>query len=257
MAIRRRVLTGLGVAALALLAMAPQTREALGQLIGRAVQTAAFSQSAQAEVQLESMNVYALQLGAYDSGERAKSEMNRLQGEGILSVLWQREQMRLICDVQRSKPALAADVAQGLDAWVISDTLDAVTLRVTTDTAGVGDVRRLLMTPDTVFAALCDGTEPLSAIVESVSPLARSAADAYPDNALYTQLAQSLVNWCTLMESVRGVHGDEAAAAYARATMCTLCYELRQALRAVAQSEASMASAQRTPSTAAEVMPPA
>ena len=80
---------------------------------------------------------------------------------------------------------------------------------------------------------------------------------AHPESALYTQLAQSLVNWCTLMEQTRQETDEAAARRYAAVTICTLCRELRIVIANQPASAQSTASAQRMPSTAAEVMPPA
>lgn len=259
--IRRRVLMILGITVLGVLAMAQDLRTCLADLILRgtkAIQTAAVGRDVQTEITLEEMNVYALQLGAYDNGEHAQSEMSRLQNENVLCVVWQREQMRLVCDAAKTKNALSAGTAKGQDAWVIADSCPEVVLRVSTDAAGMEDVRMLLTLPDVLFSALCAGEESVSGITARTKPVAQSARIAYPDNTLYTQLAQSLINWCTLMDNAVQTFGEATAMPYARVTMCTLCYELRQALIAdAAQSAASTASAQRTPSTAADVMPPA
>ncbi|MBR2941938.1 MAG: hypothetical protein IKB82_00940 [Clostridia bacterium] len=257
--IRRRVLFGLGIAALGLMAMTADVRSYLADAVLRsmgAVQTAAWDQHA--EVTLEEKDVYALQLGAFDNGQRAQDELNRLQGERVPCVLWQRAQMRLVCDAAWSKAVLSAAAAGDRDVWVIADTWPQVVLRITADAAGIEQVCTLLHLPDALFDSLCAHQESISAIAARAKQAAQPALTAYPDNALYTQLAQSLVNWCALMENAVQAFGEEAARPYARVTMCTLCYELRQALISyAAQSAASTASAQRTPSTAADVMPPA
>ena len=247
-----------GVLLLAGMAMAPQLRESLADAVHRAmgaVQAMALPMAAQTQITLPEKTVYALQLGAYDSGERAQNELVRLSGEGVLCVIWQREQMRLVCDAAGSKGKLVSDAAQGNDAWVIQDELSEVVLRVSADAPSMDAVRRLLTLPDKLYEQLCAEPEALEAIIAQAKEEALPARDAHPDNALYTQLAQSLVNWCDLMDSTRESYGQAAAMSYARVTMCTLCHELRQAL--LAQSAASTASAQRTPSTAADVMPPA
>jgi len=244
-----------GVLLLAGMAMAPQLRESFMDAVYRAmgaVQAMALPIAAQTQITLPKKTVYALQLGAYDSGERAQNELIRLSGEGTLCVIWQREQMRLVCDAAGSKGKLASGAAQGNDAWVIREELPEVVLRVSADAPSMDAVRSLLTLPDALFERLCAEPEALEAIVAQAREEALLAQHAHPDNALYTQLAQSLVNWCNLMDSAREGHGDAPAASYARVTMCTLCYELRQAL--IAESTAS---AQRTPSTAADVIPPA
>ena len=248
----------MGVLLLAGMAMAQPLRENLLSVVGRAmdaVQAAALSSSAQAQVTLPKRTVYALQLGAYDNGRHAQDELVRLSEDGVLSVIWQREQMRLVCDVSGSRGKLNDAAAMGRDVFVITEELPEVSLQVSAGAASLNAVRSFLLLPDALFGNLCDGSEPLSKTVERARASALPAQKAYPDHALYTQLAQSIVNWCNLMDSIRESHGDAAAESYARVTMCTLCRELRLAL--TTQSEASTASAQRTPSTAAEVMPPA
>lgn len=247
-----------GVLLLAGMAMAPQLRQSLMDMAARgmdAVQTMAWSYAAQAQITLPEKAVCALQLGAYESGERAQSELTRLTGEGTLCVIWQREKMRIVCDAAGSKGKLSSDAARGSDAWVLQDELPEVVLRVNADAGEIDSVRSLLTLPDELFAKLCEQGEELAKIIGTAREAAVQAKGAHPENALYTQLVQSLVNWCALMDNTRAAYGDETTRSYARVTMCTLCYELRQAL--IAQSEASTASAQRTPSTAAEVMPPA
>ena len=102
------------------------------------------------------------------------------------------------------------------------------------------------------------GDESLPELLQKTREQAQTAKAEHPNHLLYTQLAQSLLNWCDLLEGVMQDQGESIARNYARATMCVLCFELRKALLDEGiQSEASTASAQRTPSTAADVMPPA
>lgn len=59
--------------------------------------------------------------------------------------------------------------------------------------------------------------ETLSDILADVQTRARRAVSAHPENTLYTQLAQSLVNWCALMEETPTgtrpyARGDDGAA---------------------------------------------
>lgn len=253
--IRRRAMIAGGVLLLAAMAMAQPLREGIADIAARgmdAVQTLAWSYAAQAQITLPERTVYALQLGAYDNGEHAQREMVRLCGGGTLCVIWQRAQMRLVCDAAESRERLNMDAAQGADAWVIRDELPKVVLRIDADAGAIDAVRDLLTLPDTLFAALGAQEEEFAALVASAREAAQKAQGAHPENALYTQLAQSLVNWCNLMDSTVSSHGEAVARSYARVTMYTLCCELRQAL--IAESTAS---AQRTPSTAADVMPPA
>lgn len=259
--LRRRVLIAAGIVLLAGLAMPQELRTTLMDAARRglhAVQVFALPQGAQAEITLPEMNVYALQLGAYDSGERAQDELTRLGGEGTLCVIWQREQMRLVCDAAQRKGSLAAEAAQGHDAWVIEEKMPEVVLRVNADTAALEAVRELITLPDLLFAKLCTGGEELQQLTQQTREKASRALSEHPDHLLYAQLAQSLSNWCALIEEMQRAYGEARALCYARVTICTLSYELRQVLiEAGVQSAASTASAQRTPSTAADVMPPA
>ena len=258
--VRRRMLIAAGVLLLAGAAMTPQLRGSLVQMAQQgvfAVQTLALTQEAQMEVTLPEMTVYALQLGVYDNGEHALNRQKQLEEEGVLSVIWQRSQMRLVCDAVQRKGALSADAANGAEAWVISEELPEIVLRVSAQEGELEEVSGLLTLPDALFARLCDQA-PLSALISGAREQAQAALSAHPEHELYAQLAQSLAGWCTLMEETAQAQGEAAARSYARVTMCTLCYELRQTLLAdAAQSASSTASAQRTPSTAAEVMPPA
>lgn len=255
--IRRRAMIAAGLL-LAGMAMTPQLRGRLADAVHgamEAVETMAMPGAAQAQITLPKKTVYALQLGVYDNGEHAQDEQTRLTGEGIRCVIWQREQMRLVCDAALSKGRLDGDAAQGNDAWAIREELPEVVLRVSAGAESMDAVRSLLTLPDALFDMLCAKTADLEGIVESARKDALEAQQTHRDHALYTQLAQSLVNWCDLIDGTREACGQETAQSYARVTMCTLCYELRQAL--MAESAASTASAQRTPSTAADVMPPA
>ena len=232
--IRRRAMIAGGVLLLAALAMAPQLRTRIAQLGGEgwvAVQAFALPAVSQTEVTLPERKAYALQLGAYDNGEHAQSEQTRLAGEGVLCVIWQREQMRLICDAALSKGKLDDAAAQGMDVWVVEDTLPEVALRVSANAAGMEAVRTLLLLPDDLLTALCGGDD-LTALLASARAQAQSALSSHPESPLYTQLAQSLVNWCALIESAQGQYGEAVARSYARVTMCTLCCELRKTLLA-------------------------
>ena len=254
--IRRRVLVTAAVLALAALAMTPGLRQSIAQL-ARQGASAVAAMAARQEVELPSVTVYALQLGVYDNGEHALAQQKRLTAEGTPCVIWQREQMRLICDTASDRALLSADAAKGQEAWIITEELPRIVLRVGAGAQEIEAIRALLTLPDALFAQLC-GHAPLGTLVENAREQARAGLQAHPEHALYAQLAGSLDGWCTLMEETVQRMGETASRSYARATMHTLCYELRQALLQQAdQSAASTASAQRTPSTAAEVMPPA
>lgn len=251
----RRFCIAAAVAMLCVAAMAPQLRTHIIVWLRGGVDTvaAAFA-SAQAEVTLPKRQVYAIQLGVYDSGERAQSEMQRLTEAGVPCVIWQREQMRIVCDASTARDGLQTAAAQGQEAYVVQETLGEVALRVSADGARMGETRALITLPDELLTALSEKKEALPDLIARTRTQATAALTAHPEHALYTQLAQSLVNWCQLIERTREERGEEVARSYAGVTICTLCYELRQALL---QSAASTASAQRTPSTAADVMPPA
>ena len=253
---RRRLWIAAAVAMLALAAMAPQLRGKLTAWARSGVQAVSsrLPRSGEAQVTLPERQVFALQLGVYDSGERAQSEQQRLMAAGVPCVIWQREQMRIVCDAALSREALADAAAQGREACVTEETLKDKNSPFARIPAALEGVRTLLLLPDELLGALA-GDEPLTALLERTRAQAEAALAAHPEHVLYTQLAQSLCNWCALIEGTRSVQGETVARGYARATVCTLCYELRRTL--IAQSEASTASAQRTPSTAADVMPPA
>ena len=234
---------------LALLAFSPAIR---AQLRGWAQDVQAFSQSTQMDMTLPEYDIYALQLAVFDSGERAADELKRLQSRGVRCVIWQKERMRIVADAAFSRDALNLNAAKGHEAYVIRDTLEEVSLRLSTDAVSAAQAKHLLETPDRVLAALLKGEETAEQLIAQTRALAEEAVDAHPENALYTQLAQSLINWSALMEKTLTETDDAGARSYGAVTLCMLCRELRQAL-----SNSSTASAQRTPSTAADVMPPA
>lgn len=231
---RRRLLTAAGVLMLGALAMAPGLREKLRSLSWD-VQT--FSGGAQqAELTLPEREIYALQLAVFDSGERASSEARRLQAKGVRCIVWQREKMRIVSSVAFTREALDLNTARGEEAYVIRDTMEAVPLRLSCGAPELAAVQTLLETPDSVLTRLLTGEEPLSDILADVMSVAGQAAGSHPDNALYTQLAQSLANWCALMERTMEETDERSARSYAAVTMCTLCRELRLALQNTAQS---------------------
>ena len=80
-----------------------------------------------------------------------------------------------------------------------------------------------------LIALLGDG-QTLEELVSGAELQAGRALNAHPENELYTQLAQSLVNWCALMDRTVQGRDAETARIYAQTTMCTLCRELRRAL---------------------------
>lgn len=224
------------VLALCALAMQPELRARIAQA-GReglaAVQ--AFAQtagddSAQAELTLPEMQVWALQLGVFDSGESAAQEQRRLAAEGVPCVVWQREKMRLICGVALSRDGLDAQAAGGRESYVVQETLPEVRLRLTASQGELEDALSLLRLPDALLAALLGDGQTLDALVSGTEQQAGRALSAHPENELYTQLAQSLVNWCALMRQTAQGSDAQTARIYAQTTMCTLCRELRRAL---------------------------
>ena len=247
---RRMMMAALAAGVIAALGFSPWMQTQIIALTGN-VQT--FSQSLQQEITLPGYDVYALQLAVFDSGERAASELQRLQALGVRCVIWQRERMRLVADTAYSREALNRASAKGQEAYVIRDTLQPVSLRLSADSAGVAEAQLLLELPDrTLERILTEPDTAIAQITEEVKLIAAQALGAHPENELYTQLAQSLAAWCDLMQKALEESGEADIRSYGAATMYTLCRDLRQAL-----SRLSTASAQRTPSTAADVMPPA
>ncbi len=249
-----RLMIAAGIVLLSSLAMAQPLREKLAGLGEFSLPV--FESGTQAELTLPMREMYALQLGVFDSGERAASEAQRLQSMGVQCVVWQREKMRIISSVALSREELDPASAGGNEAYVIKDVLPKVRLRIQAGGKRIARVQQLLEMPDEILMHLLTGERQLDALVSQAKEIAQTELDAHPEHALYTQLAQSLVNWCALMEKAMSESSEMQARNYAAVTVCTLCRELRLALQSQA-IEASTASAQRTPSTAADVMPPA
>ena len=248
---RKRLLSTAATAGvIALLALSPQVQTELTRL-AQNVQT--FSpQSVQQEMTLPGYDVYALQLAVFDSGERAQSELKRLQSLGVRSVIWQKERMRIVADAALSKDALHMDAAKGQEAYIIRETLEEVSLRLTADAISVAEAKQLLEMPDRAFRSIAGDKIPLDQIVNDVYSTAQQTLDTQPENELYTHLAQSLVSWCSMMSTALEDAQETDVRSYGAVSMCLIARQLRQALSAL-----STASAQRTPSTAADVMPPA
>lgn len=236
---RRRALVVGIVAVLSALAMAPPLRGRIANVGKKGLEAVqAFArggQTAQAELTLPGREVYALQVGAFDSGESAAKEQSRLAKAGVPCVIWQREQMRLICCAATSREGLSGGSAKGQAAYVVSDVWPQVQLRLTAGQEDVEEALALLMLPDGLFERLQSG-EALDALMVETREQAKRAMAAHPESALYSELAQSLANWCDLMEETRRTQSEETARAYAQATMCTLCRELRVALQQSAGS---------------------
>lgn len=250
--LRRRLMIAAGVVLLSSLVMTPQLRERIAQLDDFSLPV--FEQRVQAEMTLPQREMVALQLGVFDSGERAASEVQRLEKQGVRCIVWQREKMRIISSVALSREKLNMASAGGNDAYVIKDVLPKITLRIQAGTGRIAGVQRLIEMPDAVLMHLLTGEKSLATLISETKQTAQQELTSHPEHALYTQLAQSLMNWCALMETTMQETDETTARNYAAVTICTLCRELRLALQ---QSDASTASAQRTPSTAADVIPPA
>ena len=208
--IRNRVILALAVLALTSAAMAPELRAYLNAKIRR-------------EVTLPERRIYALQLGVFDNGESAESERKRLAAMGVPCVVWQDAQMRLMADAATSRETLLGETA-GQTSFVTEETLTRVDMRLSAGKSDGNDAARLLHLPDEALSRLESG-EALADVLADVRAQAQRGVSAHPENTLYTQLAQSLVNWCALIEKTPD--GDKP---YARATMALLCRELRRAL---------------------------
>ena len=182
-------------------------------------------EEAQADVLLPKMTVYALQLGVYDSGESAEKARLALLDAGLPCIIWQREKMRLIGAASDSREKLENLEVKGRDTCIIREEFPEVSVRMTAGSDELETARHFLRLPDLTLEYLIKGEEPIETILSAVRQEAEREAGAHPDNALYTQLAQSLVNWCALMEhsAERGLD----VPSYASATMATLCRELR------------------------------
>lgn len=229
--IKRRLLVAVIVVLLGFAAMSPGLRRALSLALEQGAQAAqAFGRSEQAVLTLPEREVFALQLGVFDNGERAASEAERLQRQGVRCVLWQREKMRIISSVAPSRQALEMSSAKENEAYVIRDVLPEVAMRVEAGSGEIAEVQALLALPDSALTSLLEGSDSLSALIAQTKEAARAAQNAHPENALYTQLAQSLSDWCALMEQAQQEDG-EAARSYAAVTMHLLCYELRLAIK--------------------------
>ncbi len=255
---RRRALVAGVVLLVCSLAMTPDLRLWIAEAAERGVMAAATfagPTAGSAALTLPEITVSALQLGVYDSGERASAQQKRLSEAGVASIIWQREKMRIVCAVAMDRAAIDWSAAGGSEAFVITDTLPEVSLRLSCAAGEEDAAAQFVRLPDALLEELLsDAGRPVADLAQEVRRLSQSALAAHPEHLLYTQLAQSLINWCDLMES--GVV-TPSLRSYAAVTMCTICREWRVALLGGYESAASTASAQRTPSTAADVMPPA
>lgn len=262
---RRRFFAAVFVLALGALAASPGARLRLAGAARAAAEGAAsaFSgrEAAQAELTLPETRVYALQLGVYDDGDRAANAQRQIADGGVPCVVWQRQRMRIVCAAALSREALASASAGGLETYVIAEDLPEVRLRIRGTRAEIDAASALLGLPDALFASLQGGGALSDALARAEDVLraarpALSGGDA--GGALAAQLLASLEDWRALCERTQEETSEAAARQYASLTMATLCRELRAALLDYSEASAeSAASAQRTPSAAAEAMPPA
>lgn len=224
-------------AALCAAAASQDLRDAVFAAAGKIRAAAVFSDTgsgAQSRLTLPEMKVYALQLGVFDSGERAADQAKTLEETGVRCMIWQREKMRLIASASASREGLSSVSVKGCEAYVYQETLPSVTLCLSADEQALEAAENLLMLPDSLFAALDADQEPLEAIVSRARSAADKALNAHPENLLYTELAQSLSGWCGLIDGISDQGNEEDVRAYALATICALCRELREALIASA-----------------------
>lgn len=201
--IRNRVILALAVLALTSAAMAPELRAYLNAKIRRGVQAFADLRAQEIEVTLPERRIYALQLGVFDNGESAESERKRLAAMGVPCVVWQDAQMRLMADAATSRGTLLGETA-GQTSFVTEETLTRVDMRLSARkerrkrrgaAAATYRMKR--------FPRLESG-EALADVLADVRAQAQRGVSAHPENTLYTQLAQSLVNWCALIEKTPG-----------------------------------------------------
>ena len=239
--IKQTVVAVLAVLALGMAAASPDAREKLSLTARTAITgaQAAFAgrEAATRELTLPAVRVYALQLGVYDNGERAQQEQQRLTKEGVPCILWQRERMRIVCAAAPTESALAGAQTFGLETYVIKDEIPEVRLRLGAAERELEAVSELISLPDGALGALfqAEREQPLADIVLRARGLAEPALSAHGENALYSQLAQSVVNWCSLIERAQSEWDGDLARQYATVTMCTLCRELRTELLAQTQ----------------------
>lgn len=180
---------------------------------------------------LPARDVYALQLGVYDNGERARQEQQRLSQAGIPCVVWQGERMRIVCAAAPDAQALEDAEAGGMETYVVADALPQVRLGLGGQRWEIETARALLTLPDALFDVLCVGEQ--AQPLEDILGRAREAANkALPSEGseLLKQLAKSLSDWCALVDRTRGTADGGVLRQYAALTMGTLCRELRTQL---------------------------
>lgn len=188
------------------------------------IQSYCLPRAESATLTLDEMTVYALQLGVFDSGTRASEEAKRLEEQGAPCVIWQREQMRLICAVAFSAEELSAEAAKGMETYVYRDVFPAVTVKLTANRGETEEIRALFALPDEVLnSLLTNRTIALDELCSHVREIALRQQNKHPEQPVHAQLVQSLLDWCELC-------GKNANHDYAAAAMSTLCRELRRTL---------------------------
>ena len=150
---RRIMIVVLAAGVLASMGFLPQVQTQITALTNH-VQV--FSERVQREITLHGYDVYALQLAVFDSGERAAAELKRLQALGIRCVIWQKERMRIVADAAFTREALNMAAAKGQEAYVICDTLDEISLRLSADSVSVEEAKALLELPDVIVQLNAD-----------------------------------------------------------------------------------------------------
>ena len=254
--IRRAAMTVGVVLLLCALAMSDSLKNRIGELSRMgiaAVYTYSGEDAAEMVVELDEIAVYALQLGVFDSEERALAEQDRLSAQGVRCAAWHRDKFRLICSVAPERELLDLEAARGNEAYIIRDTLKPIALCLTCEKDAIEDAAALVRLPDQTLKALMNG-EAAEALAVNVRWQADKAIKAHPGNELYVGLANALLAWCDVVQTDAS---DSSSECFAAVAMCTICREWRKALEDYSLNAQSTASAQRTPSTAADVIPPA
>ena len=144
---------------------------------------------------------------------------------GIPCAIWQENVMRLIAAVSDARESINPDAAKGQESFIIAKTLEKVEIKLSAEENSISAAAELMRLPDETLIRLMKGRDTLPDILAKVREKAESAVGEHPENELYTQLAQSLLNWCALIERT-----DDNPYAYAGATMALLCMELRRTL---------------------------
>lgn len=224
---------GCAVLLLGVAAASPAVRRDLAEAARRAASGAraalASREQASETTALPAMSVCALQLGVYDNGERAQQETQRLSQAGVPCVVWQGERMRIVCAAALDAQTLSDAAPEGMDTYVIGERLPEVRLRLSGTRGEVERAKALLALPDALLTSLCSGGTVDEAVARA---RAEGVADGIGEEGakLCGQLAQSLSDWCALMDRMRDMQDERARSRYAALTMCTLCRELRAQL---------------------------